>query len=144
MDVFTNWHSSWVYLLSSEQWKNLPLKSCTAITAKINWNKMYTMRMLMTFFKLFTTQSNTALSFGTRLIVFRGLSTLSTRSDFIVDRFCPADKPAMSNANDTAAQITTTASITFQNSRRYDPGCNITPRSMILKIISSVKTPVNA
>lgn len=48
------------------------------------------MRMFMTFFKEFTTQSNTAFNFGTRLIVFKGLSTLNTRNDFIVDRFCPA------------------------------------------------------
>lgn len=52
---------------------------------------MYTMRMLMTFFKEFTTQSNTAFNFGTRFIVFKGLSTLNTLNDFIVDRFCPAD-----------------------------------------------------
>lgn len=48
------------------------------------------MRILMTFFKEFTTQSNTAFNFGTRFIVFKGLSTLNTRNDFIVDRFCPA------------------------------------------------------
>lgn len=51
---------------------------------------MYTMRMLMTFFKEFTTQSNTAFNFGTRFIVFNGLSTLNTLNDFIVDKFCPA------------------------------------------------------
>lgn len=34
------------------------------------------------------------------------------------------------NINDANAQITTTASIMFQNSRRYEPGCKITPRSM--------------
>ena len=37
-----------------------PLKSWTAITAKINWNNIYTMRMLNTFLNEVTTQSNTA------------------------------------------------------------------------------------
>lgn len=49
--------------------------------------------MLITFFREFTTQSNTALSLGTRLIVFNGRSTLSTRNDLIVDKFCPAELP---------------------------------------------------
>lgn len=49
--------------------------------------------MLITFFKELTTQSNTALSFGTRLIVFNGRSTLNTRNDLIVDKFCPAELP---------------------------------------------------
>lgn len=44
------------------------------------------MRMLMTFFKEFTTQSNTAFNFGTRFIVFKGLSTLNTLNDLIVDK----------------------------------------------------------
>lgn len=86
----TYWQSVFVFLLISEQKKNLPLKSCTAITANMNWNNMYTMRMLMTFFKEFTTQSNTAFSFGTRFIVFNGLNTRNTLNDFIVDRFWPA------------------------------------------------------
>lgn len=47
---------------------------------------MYTMRMFMTFFKEFTTQSNTAFNFGTRFIVFKGLSTLNTLNDLIVDK----------------------------------------------------------
>ena len=51
------------------------------------------MRILITFFNELTTQSNTAFSFGTRLIVFNGLSTLKTRSDFIVDKFWPAELP---------------------------------------------------
>lgn len=50
------------------------------------------MRMLMTFFKEFTTQSNTAFNFGTLFIVFNGLSTRNTLNDFIVDRFCPAPR----------------------------------------------------
>lgn len=53
--------------------------------------------MLITFFKEFTTQSNTAFSFGTRLIVFNGRSTLSTRNDLIVDKFCPAELPLKSD-----------------------------------------------
>lgn len=51
------------------------------------------MRMLMTFFNELTTQSNTAFSFGTRFIVFRGRRTRRTRSDFIMDRFCTAGLP---------------------------------------------------
>lgn len=35
------------------------------------------------------------------------------------------------NMNEAKAQITTTASIMFQNSLRYEPGCKITPRSII-------------
>lgn len=93
MIIMTYWQSSFLYLLSSVQKKNFPLNNCTAITANINWKSMYTIRMFITFFKEFTTQSNTAFNFGTRLIVFNGLSTLSTRSDLIVDRFCPALLP---------------------------------------------------
>lgn len=36
--------------------------------------------------------------------------------------------------NDANAQITTTASMMFQNSRRYEPGCRITPRSIICNV----------
>lgn len=54
---------------------------------------MYTIRMFITFFKEFTTQSNTAFNLGTRLIVFKGLSTRNTRRDLMVDRFCPALLP---------------------------------------------------
>lgn len=50
---------------------------------------MYTIKIFTTFFSELTTQSNTAFSFGTRFIVFNGRNTLNTRSDFIVDRFCP-------------------------------------------------------
>lgn len=85
----TYWQSTALCLLSSEQKKNLPLNSCTPMTAKINWNSMYTMRIFTTFFSELTTQSNTAFSFGTRLIVFSGRNTRSTRSDLIVDKFCP-------------------------------------------------------
>lgn len=46
--------------------------------------------MFITFFNEFTKQSNTAFNFGTRLIVFNGLNTRSTRNDFIVDKFLPA------------------------------------------------------
>ena len=51
------------------------------------------MRILKTFFRELTTQSNTALSLGTRFIVFRGLNTLRTRNDFIVLKFCPVELP---------------------------------------------------
>lgn len=57
------------------------------MTAKMNWKSIYTIRMLITFFKEFTTQSNTAFNLGTRLIVFRGRRTLRTRNDLIVERF---------------------------------------------------------
>jgi hypothetical protein len=40
--------------------------------------------MLKTFLSEFTTQSNTALSFGTRLIVFKGRKTRRTRRDLMV------------------------------------------------------------
>lgn len=46
--------------------------------------------MFITFFNEFTKQSNTAFNFGTRLIVFKGLNTRSTRRDLIVDKFLPA------------------------------------------------------
>lgn len=36
--------------------------------------------------------------------------------------------------NDANAQMTTTASMMFQNSRRYEPGCRITPRSIICNV----------
>ncbi len=52
--------SSFVSFDASVQYRNFPLKSCTAITAKMNWNSMYTIIMLNTFFREFTTQSNTA------------------------------------------------------------------------------------
>ena len=42
------------------------------------------MRMLKTFLRELTTQSNTAFSLGTRLIVLSGRSTRKTRSDLIV------------------------------------------------------------
>jgi hypothetical protein len=40
-----------------------------------------------------TTQSNTALSLGTRFMVLSGRNTLSTRSDLMVDKFVPTDPP---------------------------------------------------
>lgn len=49
--------------------------------------------MLTTFFSEPTTQSKTALSFGTRLMVFSGLNTRSTRNDFMVARFWPKAPP---------------------------------------------------
>lgn len=52
------------------------------------------MRILITFFRELTTQSNTALSLGTRLIVFNGRNTRSTRSDLIVDRLLVTSLPA--------------------------------------------------
>lgn len=36
----------------------------------------------------------------------------------------------ISKQNETAAHMTTTESIMFQKSLRYDPGWNITPKSM--------------
>lgn len=35
--------------------------------------------------------------------------------------------------NETAAHITTTASMMFQNSRKYEPGCKMMPKSRICK-----------
>lgn len=52
------------------------------------------MRILITFLSEFTTQSNTALSFGTRLIVFKGRSTRRTRKDLIVDKLLVTSLPA--------------------------------------------------
>ena len=51
------------------------------------------MRILNTFFKEFTTQSNTAFNLGTRFIVFKGLNTRRTLRDLIVARFCPVVLP---------------------------------------------------
>ena len=51
------------------------------------------MRILNTFLRELTTQSNTALSLGTRLIVLSGLRTRSTRRDLIVLKFCPVELP---------------------------------------------------
>lgn len=48
------------------------------------------MRMLKTFLSEVTTQSKTAFSFGTRLMVFRGRSTRSTRNDLITLRLLAA------------------------------------------------------
>jgi len=58
---------------------------------------MYTINMFITFFNEFTTQSKTALSLGTRLIVFNGRNTLSTRSDLMVDKFVPTVPPLKSH-----------------------------------------------
>ena len=55
------------------------------------------MRMLNTFLRELITQSNTAFSLGTLLIVFRGLRTRNTRSDFITPRFSPAELPLKRN-----------------------------------------------
>ena len=59
------------------------------MTAKMKWKRRYTTRMLNTFFSELITQSKTAFSFGTRLIVFSGRNTRSTRSDFTVLSFSP-------------------------------------------------------
>lgn len=56
---------------SSVQQKNLPLKSCTAMTAKMNMKRMQTMRMFRTFFREFTTQSNTAWDIQTQIYIRR-------------------------------------------------------------------------
>lgn len=93
LNVRTHWQVPLIDLLLSLQQKNLPWNNCTAITAKIKWNSMYTINMFMTFFKELTTQSKTALSLGTRLMVFNGRNTLSTRSDLIVDKFVPTVPP---------------------------------------------------
>lgn len=110
--------------------------------------------MLKTFLSELTTQSKTALSFGTRLIVLRGRSTRSTLSDLIVFKFLPA--PSLSllfktdlkgfnyiiwgriiylKAKATRAQMTTVASSMFQMSLKYEPGCKINPKSIIYVII---------
>lgn len=52
------------------------------------------MRILITFLRELTTQSNTAFNLGTRLIVFNGRNTRSTRSDLIVDRLLVTSLPA--------------------------------------------------
>ena len=49
--------------------------------------------MLKTFLSELMTQSKTALSLGTRLMVFKGRSTRRTRRDFIVARFSPPELP---------------------------------------------------
>ena len=88
---------------------------------------------------------------GTRLIVLRGRSTRSTRSDFTVESFSPPAVllPLKSRANykfseanmvpelrlshiismakEVMAQETTSMSMAFHSSLRYDPGCRITP-----------------
>lgn len=162
----------------------------------MNWKRIYTMRMLNTFFSEVTTQSNTAFNLGTLLIVFNGRKTLRTRSDLIVLKFCPVELPLQinhhslwhdqykwgilmvlhfclsfeicliqfffliqfhthvlfswsnvttyANANAISAHMTTMASRMFHGSRQYEPGCKITPWSNTLRIISTVKTPVNA
>ncbi len=63
------------------------------MTAKMKWNNMYTIKILMTFFKELTTQSKTAFSLGTRLIVFNGRNTLNTLRDLMVPRLAVADFP---------------------------------------------------
>ena len=55
------------------------------------------MRMLKTFLSELITQSNTALSLGTLLMVLRGLSTRSTRKDFITPRFSAPELPLNEN-----------------------------------------------
>ena len=49
--------------------------------------------MLKTFLSELMTQSKTALSLGTRLMVFKGRSTRRTRRDFMVARFSPPELP---------------------------------------------------
>ena len=51
------------------------------------------MRMLKTFFRELMTQSKTAFSLGTLLMVLRGLSTLSTLRLFITARFSAPELP---------------------------------------------------
>lgn len=80
--ILSYWQSSAVCLELSVQKKNFPLKSCTPTMAKMSRNRMYTIRMLKTFFREITTQSNTAFSAGTRFTIFRGRSTRSSFTDF--------------------------------------------------------------
>lgn len=47
--------------------------------------------MLNTFFSELTTQSNTAFSLGTRLMVFSGRNTRSTLNDLMVPKLAVAD-----------------------------------------------------
>ena len=51
------------------------------------------MRMLKTFLRELMTQSKTAFSLGTLLIVFRGRRTLRTLRDFITARFSAPELP---------------------------------------------------
>lgn len=85
---------------SSVQQKNLPLKSCTAMTAKMNMKSMQTMRMLRTFFREFTTQSKTAWGWeqgqgaarkaeGTQHLPARG-SSYPTHNPRVVSLTCTA------------------------------------------------------
>ena len=84
----------------------------------------------MTFFNELTTQSKTAFNFGTRFIVFSGLRTRNTRSDFIVFKFLLAESLSLT-AIANNAHITTIESNIFQTFLKYDPGCKTTPRSII-------------
>ena len=56
--------------------------------------------MVKTFDNEVITQSKTAFSFGTRLIVFNGRRTRRTRNDLIVLRFFPAPCSLKKNQND--------------------------------------------
>lgn len=103
--ITTHWHVSFIDLLLSLQKKNLPWNNCTAMTAKMKWNNIYTINIFMTFFNEFTTQSNTAFSLGTRLIVFSGRNTLNTRSDLMVDKLVPTEPPLYKITNIIIKQI---------------------------------------
>ena len=94
-----HWHWLASSLLLSVQKKNFPLNSWTAITAKMKWNRRYTTKMLNTFLSELMTQSKTAFNFGTLLMVLRGLSTRSTRRDFMVPKFSPPELPLQSHIN---------------------------------------------
>lgn len=60
------------------------------------------MKMLNTFLRELTTQSKTALSFGTRLMVLSGLRTRRTRKDLMVLRFCPVELPLINEKMKTS------------------------------------------
>ena len=68
------------------------------------------MRMLKTFFRELITQSKTAFSLGTLLMVLRGLSTLSTLRLFITARFSAPELPlqgGFSTGQDSPSQSET-------------------------------------
>lgn len=84
---------------------------------------MYTIRMLRTFLRELTTQSNTALSLGTRLIVLSGRNTRSTRKDFMVLRFWPVVLPLCVTAISTCiskSYLTAGLDVHFENKTMSD------------------------
>lgn len=74
-------HSFSEFTELSVQKKNFPLKSCTAMTAKMNMKSWYTMRMLNTFFRDVTTQSKTAFKRERERERHGSLSVVCTQKD---------------------------------------------------------------